>query len=174
MISDQLVNWKAAQPVRDLAGYTQACAFIKTADETIGNENMFQHTLHPEVFAAFKPGKLTHFNLAFYHLLSLESRQYRTLRMIMKESDMPTYSNLGNGEPAPAEMIVELKNAYQQAARCFSWQPKDMLIMDNIIYAHGSDSFSGARRILVTMAEPIARSYKARLDRPTIVKAFKG
>ncbi|WP_048697347.1 TauD/TfdA family dioxygenase [Erwinia piriflorinigrans] len=113
-------------------------------------------------------------NVAFYHPLSLESRQYRTLRMIMKENEMPTYVSFGNGETIPPEIIEEIKNAYHQAASRFSWKAQDMLIMDNIIYAHGRDAFTGSRRILVTMAEPVTRSFKPRLDQPAILKACNG
>jgi len=37
----------------------------------------------------------------------------------------------------------------------FPWQPQDVMLLDNMLTAHGRAPFKGSRRILVAMAEPI-------------------
>ncbi len=105
-------------------------------------------------------------NTAFYHPRSLEHRQYRTLRLLMTESEMPTYVTFGDGTPIPDPVIDEVRNAYTQATQRFEWEQGDLLILDNILYAHGRDAFSGTRKVLVTMAEPVFRQSHADLSRP--------
>jgi alpha-ketoglutarate-dependent taurine dioxygenase len=44
---------------------------------------------------------------------------------------------------------------YREAAVCFAWQKGDLLMVDNMLVAHGRAPFTGPRRILVAMAEKI-------------------
>jgi len=37
----------------------------------------------------------------------------------------------------------------------FPWQPGDLLMLDNMLVAHGREPFAGRREILVGMAEAV-------------------
>jgi hypothetical protein len=60
----------------------------------------------------------------------------------------------GDGTPIEAETLENIHAAYEQATVAFPWQPGDILMVDNMLVAHGRAPFSGPRRIVVAMAEP--------------------
>ena len=50
------------------------------------------------------------------------------------------------------EVLDEIRGIYGQVTVAFPWQKGDLLLVDNLLVAHGRNPFSGPRRILVAMA----------------------
>ncbi len=48
-----------------------------------------------------------------------------------------------------------IRELYRQESVTFPWQEGDALLVDNVLVAHGRRPFSGPRKILVAMAEPM-------------------
>lgn len=71
---------------------------------------------------------------------------------------LPFNTALGNGESLAAAEVAAIDQAYAQATVQASWQPGDLLIVDNILAAHGREPFRGDRKIVVAMGEPVDRS----------------
>ena len=59
-------------------------------------------------------------------------------------------------EPIEDEVLDQLRAAYRAATVTFPWQVGDVLLLDNMLVAHGRAPFTGQRRVLVGMAEPQA------------------
>ena len=70
------------------------------------------------------------------------------------ESNLPTDTFYGNGDHLPFEDFSQIKNAYDSNKFSFSWQPEDLLWVDNLRYAHGRDSYVGERELLVIQGNP--------------------
>ena len=52
----------------------------------------------------------------------------------------------------------DVRNAYEQERIVFPWQSGDVLLLDNMLTAHGREPYSGSREVLAAMAVPTTRS----------------
>ncbi|MFP3989066.1 TauD/TfdA family dioxygenase [Streptomyces sp. E11-3] len=102
-------------------------------------------------------GERVWFNHAtFWHVTSLAPEVQEGLREIFTDEDLPTNTYYGDGVPIPDETVAHLRAAYRSATTRFDWQRDDVLIVDNMLAAHGREPFTGPRKIAVAMAEPSA------------------
>lgn len=106
-------------------------------------------TKHP------KTNEMLWFNhAAFFHISSLESTTRESLLAEFRESDLPQNTYYGDGSTIESSVLDEIRSCYQQETVTFHWQEGDILMLDNMLVAHGRAPFIGSRKIVVGMAEP--------------------
>jgi alpha-ketoglutarate-dependent taurine dioxygenase len=99
-------------------------------------------------------GEMVWFNQAhLFHVSSLPAEARETLLSTCQEEDLPRNAYYGDGSPIELAVLDEIRAIYQQEAVLFPWQEGDILMLDNMLIAHGRSSFVGPRKILVSMAE---------------------
>ncbi|HEV7860448.1 MAG TPA: TauD/TfdA family dioxygenase [Pyrinomonadaceae bacterium] len=102
-----------------------------------------------------RTGETVWFNQAhLFHVAGLTSAVRDSLLELFKEEDLPSNAYYGDGSRIEDSVIEEIRHAYSQAAVTFPWQAKDLLMLDNMLVAHGRAPFTGTRKVLVAMAEP--------------------
>jgi alpha-ketoglutarate-dependent taurine dioxygenase len=106
-----------------------------------------------------RTGEAVWFNHAlFFHFSSLDERARRSILSVVDESDVPFNTFYGDGSPIEAEVLEELREAYRRETVCSPWHQGDILLLDNMLSAHGREPFIGQRKIVVAMAEPYAQA----------------
>lgn len=104
---------------------------------------------HPET------GDTVWFNhITFFHVTTLDPDVCAGLRAMLGEDGLPTNSYYGDGEPIPDDVVAHLRDCYRAALRRFPWAEGDVLMVDNMLAAHGREPFTGPRKVAVAMAEP--------------------
>jgi alpha-ketoglutarate-dependent taurine dioxygenase len=94
----------------------------------------------------------------FFHVSSLEPWiRDALLEEFGSADELPTNTCYGDGEPIEADVLEELRAAYRAETVSFPWQRGDVMLLDNMLAAHGRAPYSGPRKILVGMSEPIDR-----------------
>jgi hypothetical protein len=68
---------------------------------------------------------------------------------------LPFSTSFGDGEPISESDIGVIDEAYRQATVRESWKPGDVMLVDNILAAHGREPFRGSRKIAVAMGDPV-------------------
>ncbi|HKV12833.1 MAG TPA: TauD/TfdA family dioxygenase [Thermoanaerobaculia bacterium] len=112
----------------------------------------------PAVVRHPKTGEPVWFNHAtFFHVTTL-APAIRDALLALGEADLPNNTYYGDGSPIEPEVLDLLRGAYHQETVSFPWQKGDILMLDNMLVAHGRAPFKGSRKILVGMAEPIERA----------------
>jgi len=67
---------------------------------------------------------------------------------------VPRNAYYGDGTPIEPESLEEIAAAFDEESVAFSWERGDVVLVDNMLAAHGRNPYEGARRIIVGMAEP--------------------
>jgi alpha-ketoglutarate-dependent taurine dioxygenase len=102
-----------------------------------------------------KTNETVWFNQAhLFHISSLDTEVRESLLSILKTEDLPRNAFYGDGSEIESSVIAEINAVYQQESVIFPWQKGDILMLDNMLVAHGRKPFLGSRKVLVGMAEP--------------------
>jgi len=90
------------------------------------------------------------FNQAhLFHVSSLEPEIKESL--LMSTSELPRNAYYGDGSTIEEDALEEIRRAYANETIVFPWKTNDVLVLDNMLTAHGRRPYKGARRIVVGM-----------------------
>ena len=93
------------------------------------------------------------FNQAhLFHVSNLEPAVREALLSFVDERDLPRQAFYGDGTPIETTILDEIRDVYRSLAVQFPWHEGDVLMLDNMLVAHGRTPFKGARKILVAMS----------------------
>ena len=101
-----------------------------------------------------RTGDVVWFNQAhLFHVSALESSVRETLLAVVDEEDLPRHVYYGDGSPIEDAILDEIRAVYDSVTIRFPWQQGDVLMLDNMLAAHGRAPFKGPRRVVVAMAQ---------------------
>ena len=88
---------------------------------------------------------------AFFHLSTLPRDAQEGLRELFAADDLPSNTYFGDGRPIPDDVMEHIRSCYRGAAVRFDYRAGDVLIIDNMLTAHGREPFSPPRQVVVAM-----------------------
>jgi alpha-ketoglutarate-dependent taurine dioxygenase len=110
---------------------------------------------HPET------GEITWFNhLTFFNIATLDQATAEALLSFGKER-LPNNTYYADGADIEPSVLAELQAAYAAETVKFEWCQGDILMLDNMLVAHGREPFGPPREVAVGMAEPYTRNQRA-------------
>lgn len=93
-------------------------------------------------------------HLTFFHVTTLEEPVRSSMLGEFAEEDLPNNTFYGDGSRIEDDVLEHLREAYRAETVAFPWQRSDVLMLDNMLCAHGRSPFSGDRKVVVAMAAP--------------------
>lgn len=106
-----------------------------------------------------RTGESTWFNHAtFFHVSTLPEEMRAGLQADFADGDLPNNTYYGDGSPIEPEVVEALREAYRAENVMFDWERGDVLLVDNMLASHAREPFTGARKVLVAMADPFERT----------------
>jgi len=93
------------------------------------------------------------FNQAhLFHVSSLNATVKESLVNMYGEENSPRNSYYGDATPIEVETLNIIRDVYARSTISFPWENSDLLLLDNMLFSHGRNPFSGGRKILVGLA----------------------
>jgi len=146
------LSWQESFQTEDRAVVEEYCRRNGHEFEWTGDGLRTRHR-RPGYLREPRTGDLVWFNQAnLFHISSLEPDVREALLELGTEQDLPRNAYLGDGSPIPAEAIAEIEAAYARTSLAVPWRPGDVMVVNNMLMAHGRRPYSGERRILVAMS----------------------
>lgn len=166
-------KWMYMRNFGDGLGLTWQTAF-QTSDEEVVKDYCDAHRIEYEwkadnrlrtrqVRPAFarhpRTGEAVWFNHAtFFHVSTLEESMREVLMAEFEDQDLPNNTYYGDGSCIEPQVMDELRAAYEQELVRFSWEQGDIMLIDNMLTAHGRLAYAGQRKVVVAMSEPVTRT----------------
>lgn len=97
-------------------------------------------------------GEEVWFNQAhLFHVSSLGKEMADTMLEVFGEEDLPRNAYFGDGSPIDMADLKCIRDAYEAVTFHFPWREGDLLFLDNMLYSHGRQPYTGERKILAVM-----------------------
>jgi alpha-ketoglutarate-dependent taurine dioxygenase len=150
--------WQTSYHVEDKDGLEDYLRRARVEYEWLGEDRLRTRQVRPAATRHPVTGEWVWFNhIGFWHVSSLEPELRELFINELGEEGLPFNTYYGDGEPIEREVVDELRRAYEAEMVAFPWQMGDVLLLDNMLVAHGRNPFVGSRKILTAMGEPYTR-----------------
>ncbi|MEM7254212.1 MAG: TauD/TfdA family dioxygenase [Pseudomonadota bacterium] len=99
-------------------------------------------------------GEPVWFNQAhLFHVSSLPPEVRTNLAAVVEPEDFPRNAYFGDGTPIDDAVLDDIRALYREIQVARPWSAGDLLLIDNLLVAHGREPYVGERRVLVAMAQ---------------------
>ena len=148
--------WQRAFNTDDRAEVERYCRAQRIGYEWKADGELRTRQVCPAVMRHPVTGEAVWFNQAhLFHVSTLAPAVREALLAVVgDEAALPRNVYRGDGSPIDDTLLDEVRAVLDACAVRFDWQPGDVLMLDNMLVAHGRSTFEGARKVIVAMAEP--------------------
>jgi len=148
--------WQTTFRVKDKAALEDYCRSAHVTYEWKSGDRLRTRQVRPAVRRHPITGEMVWFNhVAFWHVSSLAPNVREMFLSEFSPEDLPFNTYYGDGTTIEDDVVAELRQAYDDETVAFPWQTGDLLMIDNMLVAHGRQPYVGARKILTAMGEPL-------------------
>jgi alpha-ketoglutarate-dependent taurine dioxygenase len=109
-------------------------------------------------------------DVAFFNQWSVAPAERGVLLSAFGPLGIPSNTLFGDGDPLTGEDYDAIMGAYEAATVRVEWAVGDLLLLDNVLTAHGREPYQGRWEVAVALADPMALSRCAPSPPPSIVE----
>lgn len=91
--------------------------------------------------------------LQHWHLACLDRETRDSLLRMYPVEELPRDVRFGDGEPIPDDVMYTIMGAYEQNETRVALARGDVIVLDNVLTAHGRNPFTGRRRLYVALGD---------------------
>ncbi len=151
--------WRKAFSADDPAGAEEYCDAHSIGYEWLDEDTLRTRQLRSAIVTHPVTGERVWFNhFAFWNARSLDEDVRDVLTETFGADGLPFDTRLGDGTALTDAEVDAVNAAYEAVTVRETWQAGDLMLVDNILCAHGREAYTGARKILVAMGDPVPLS----------------
>jgi len=151
------MDWKETFQVNDRNELEGFCTSSSIALEWLKEDRLRTYQIRPGVVEHPVSGKKIWFNHALaLHYTSLDKALQETFLRQYGQLNLPHNTYYGDGSAFRVEEMQHIREVYHANSFSFDWQPGDLLVLDNMSIGHGREPYRGERKVVVSMADPMA------------------
>jgi alpha-ketoglutarate-dependent taurine dioxygenase len=122
--------------------------------EWVATDRLRTWCIRPAVVRHSTTAETSWFNQAqHWHIACLDPETRESLVRLFPENELPRQCYYGDGSQIEAAVMDEICAVYRELEVVFPWRAADVLLLDNVLTAHGRRPFQGEREILVAMGD---------------------
>ncbi len=149
--------WQEVFQTQDPAEVEAFCREADIVFEWKKDNRLRTRQVRPAVACNPNTGEKVWFNHAtFFHSSSLDTDVREAFLREFGDDGLPYNTCYGDGQAIPDEEARLLHSIYEEETVSFPWQEGDVMLLDNMTIAHGRLPFTGRRKVLVAMTDPIS------------------
>jgi SAM-dependent methyltransferase/alpha-ketoglutarate-dependent taurine dioxygenase len=146
------LDWQTVFQTTNRVEVERRCRESLTEYRWLGENRLQTSCVRPAVVKHPRTGELTWFNQAqHWHTSCLDQATRAALQSMFPPEEMPRNCSYGDGSPIQDHDMEVILKIYGQLQVQFDWQAGDVLLLDNLLTAHGRNQYEGERKLLVAM-----------------------
>ena len=146
------VPWQVVFGTDDRTVVETYCLKNGISFEWLGEDSLRTAQHRPAVMQERSTGRGVWFNQAhLFHPASLGADVYRLLQRTFGTERLPRTATYGDGELIPLDVLDEIRRVYATVSVPIEWSANDVMVFDNVRFAHGREAFVPPRIICVTL-----------------------
>jgi len=143
-------SWQEAFETDDRRAVEDICGQTGSDFEWLPNNVLRLRQIRPATATHPETGEEVWFNQAHgFHQSALDAETLDAFRAAGEKPRLNSY--FGDGSPICAFVLEDVRRVLREETIPHRWQASDILVLDNILTAHGRLPFSGARKIVLAM-----------------------
>jgi alpha-ketoglutarate-dependent taurine dioxygenase len=100
-------------------------------------------------------GERFFFNQAhLFHVSSLGEAHAEAMEETFGRERLPRNARFGDGSEISKDHLRRVRDAFSSHSLVFDWRPGDVLLVDNMKFAHGRKPYKGSRSVFAALMEP--------------------
>jgi alpha-ketoglutarate-dependent taurine dioxygenase len=147
-------SWQDAFATADRAEVERHCSAIGAEHEWLEGDLLRVMEVRPAIAVHPATGEEVWFNQAdgFHPSVLDPATHAELLALCGREERFRLNVTFGDGTPIPLSDLAAIRQVIRSETMPHAWEAGDLLMLDNVLAAHGRRPFSGERRIAVAMS----------------------
>lgn len=148
------LHWSKVFGTEDRAEVENRCAADGFEFEWLEGDGLRTRCVRPAAVVHPETGEYTWITqFQHWHPACLDPDTREAMMLMFEDQDLPRNATFGDGTKISDDEVAHVLDLYARHEVVFDWEKGDLLLVDNLVAAHGRKPFTGPRNLLVSLGD---------------------